>query len=261
VVLLNKPRSHIEVFNDVDGDIVQFFKIARERPDDLAEWAKRTPFSEELYNELVREYYDGERPPDTVERAGRWLYLRFSQFGGKYDHSAGFKRDQPRKKRGASNLWASVDERIDRIADRFQGVSIQNADYQSVIDKYDGEETVFYLDPPYLGKEHTYRVGEFNHGELAEALAGIDGYALASYTDAPDGYDDWTQLTQTHQHESNNTKSVEVTERLFLNFDPSESPLFAGVDQRTLFAATDGGSDRSVDTDTDRSDGGAADDD
>lgn len=254
-VLLNKQRSHIEVYNDVDGDIVQFFEVARERPDDLAEWCRRTPFSEEVYNEWVREYYDGDRPDDSVERAGRWMYLRFTQFGGKYDHGAGFKRDQPRKKRGASNLWKSVDERIDQIADRFQGVSVQNADYQDVIDKYDGDETVFYLDPPYLGKEHTYRVGEFDHGDLADTLADIDGYALVSYTDEPAGYGDWTQVTQTHHHESNNAESVEVTERLFLNFDSSEVPLFAGADQRTLFAATDGGNGRSVQTGTDR-DGG-----
>ena len=253
-VLLNKPRSHIEVYNDVDGDIVQFFEVTRELPDELAEWCRRTPFSEELYNEWVREYYDGERPDDPVERAGRWLFLRFTQFGGKYDHTAGFKRDQPRKKRGASNLWASVDDRISEIATRFQGVSIQHADYQSVIEKYDGDDTVFYLDPPYLGKEHTYRVGEFSHTDLADILTGIDGYAMVSYTDEPEGYEDWTQLTQTHHHESNNAASVEVTERLFLNFDPVEEPQFAGADQRTLFTATDGGIPDPSDTGTERSD-------
>jgi len=95
---------------------------------------------------------------------------------------------------------------------------------------------------------------EFDHGDLADTLADIDGYALVSYTDAPDGYDGWTQLTQTHQHESNNAESVEVTERLFMNFDPAEETQFAGADQRTLFAATDGGNDRSVGTGTEQED-------
>lgn len=240
-VLLNKPRSTVEVYNDVDGDIVQFFEVARGRPDELAQWAKRTPFSEELYNTWVREYYDGERPDDAVERAGRWLFLRFTQFSGKVDSVSGFKRDQPRNRRGASNIWKTVDERIDDVAERFQGVSVQHADYCDVIEKYDGDETVFYLDPPYLGKEHTYRVQGFDHGELADVLADIDGYAMVSYTDRPDGYEDWTEVQRTHHHESNNTGPLEVTERLFLNFDPDEEPRFVGHEQLTINAVTDGG--------------------
>lgn len=233
-VLLNKPRSTVEVYNDIDGDVVHFFEVVRERPDELAEWARKTPYSEELYNDWVREYYNGVRPDDPVERAGRWLFLRFTQFGGKYDHTAGFKRDQPRKKVGSSNIWRSVNERLDQIAARLQGVSIQNADYQRVIEKYDGEDTVFYLDPPYLEKEHTYRVEDFDHGDLADALAGIDGFAMVSYSDRPDRYNSWTEFARTHNHESNKSKAVDVTERLLCNFDPADAPVFSGAAQSSL---------------------------
>lgn len=250
-VLLNKPRSHIEVYNDVDGDIVQFFDVARNQPEELAEWVTRTPFSEELYNEWAREYYSGERPDESVERAGRWLFLRFSQFGGKVDHAAGFKRDQPRKKRGASNLWKSVDDRIADVAERFQGVSLQNGDFRDVIEKYDGPETVFYFDPPYLSKEQTYRIDDFNHADLAAALADIDGYALVSYCDRPGGYGDWTEVTRSHNHESGSDPK-EVTERLLMNFDPDETPTFVDADQKTLRTVADGGNACSVDSESDR---------
>jgi|AntDeeMetagen134_2_1112570.scaffolds.fasta_scaffold06643_3 DNA adenine methylase len=232
-VLLNKPRSSVEVYNDIDGDIVQFFDVARDRPDELIEWSRRTPYSEELYNRWVADYYNGNRPDDPVERAGRWLFLRFTQFGGKYDHTAGFKRDQPRKKKGSSHLWRTLEERVDAISERLQGVSIQNGDYQDIIEKYDSENTVFYCDPPYLSKEHTYRVRDFDHGELADALSGIDGYAMVSYTDVPDGYTSWTELTRTHNHESDQDPK-RVTERLFLNFAPERTARFAGANQTRL---------------------------
>lgn len=233
-VLLNKPRSRVEVYNDIDGDIVHFFDVARDRPDDLARWAKRTPFSEELYNRWVTEYYSGERPDDDLERAGRWLFLRFTQFSGKVDHVAGFKRDQPRDRKGASNIWRSVDDRIEAVADRLQGVSVQNGDYQDIIQKYDSPETVFYCDPPYLDKEHTYRVRDFNHADLAASLGEIEGYAMVSYTDQPGGYGGWTERRRKHKHESNRKKPTKVTERLLMNFDPAAVPQWAGGQQRTL---------------------------
>lgn len=235
-VLLNKPRSNVEVYNDVDGDITQFFDVARERPDELASWCRMTPFSEELYNRWVSEYYGGDRPDDSLERAGRWLFLRFTQFGGKVDGLAGFKRDQPRKRPGDSNLWRSVDERIQQVAERFQGVSVQNGDYRDVIEKYDSPETVFYCDPPYLSKEQTYRIRDFEHAELSEVLEGIEGRAMVSYSDMPPGYEGWHEDTRLHHHESNQ-KPKEVTERLLMNYDPKDTPQFAEVGQSKLTEA------------------------
>ncbi|MWG36575.1 DNA adenine methylase [Halomarina oriensis] len=232
-VLFNKPRSHIEVYNDLDGDIVQFFDVARERPDDLKEWCRRTPFSEELFNRWAPAYYRGERPDDDVERAGIWLFLRFTQHSGKADHVAGFKRDYPRKKRGSSFRWQNVDAKIDAIADRMQGVSIQSGDFAEMIARYDTPETVFYCDPPYLGSENSYRVRDFEHGDLAAALRGIEGYALVSYTDRPDGYVGWLEETRESHHEGHQD-AKQVTERLLMNFDPERHPRFVDDSQRTL---------------------------
>lgn len=133
-VLLNKPRSSIEVYNDLDGDVVQFFEIARERPDELAEWLRRTPFSEELHAEWSDQFYSGERPDDAVERAGRFVYLRYSQFAGKYANKSGFRRDTPRTRVGESMTWKGVPERIEQLCQRLQGVSIQNTHFREIIE-------------------------------------------------------------------------------------------------------------------------------
>jgi len=255
-VLLNKPRSDIEVYNDLDGDVVQFFEVVRDRPDDLAEWARRTPYSEELHTEWVQAFYSGERPDDPVERAGRFLFLRYTQYAGKYEGPSGFKRDTPRTRVGESTTWKSVPDRVDEVCERLQGVSIQNRDFAEVIDHYDDDNVVFYVDPPYLGKEHSYRVTDFDHADLAAALEGIDGYALVSYTDRPDGlYADWTEVTRGHYHDSGARKDKDeekVTERLLLNYDPDAVPTFVDADQKTLVTATDGGNDHCLNTATDK---------
>lgn len=236
-VLLNKPRSKIEVYNDLDRDIVQFFEVAREQPDELAKWVSRVPFSEELHSKWADEFYSGERPDDPVKRAGRFLFLRYSQFAGKYNSNSGFKRDTPRGWAAASQVWKDVHERIEAVCRRLQGVSIQNRHFTEVIEHYDSEDAVFYCDPPYWNKEHTYLVDDFDHADLAEALKGIDGRALVSYTTKPNGlFDGWREVTKSHFHDAGARKDEneeEVIERLFLNFDPSDYPPFLGP-QRTL---------------------------
>lgn len=243
-VLLNKPRSTVEVYNDLDCDLVQFFEVARNQPDALIQWARRTPYSEELHNEWVTAFYDGERSEDRIERAGRFLFLRYTQFAGKYAGPSGFKRDTPRDRSGESQAWRNVPERITAVCDRLQGVSIQNGHFTEIIERYDSENTVFNCDPPYLDKEETYRVTDFEHEQLAAALEGIDGYALVSYTDRPNGlYDGWNEVTRSHYHDAGDRKnqtSKQVTERLILNYDPDSVTTFVDADQQTLVAATRG---------------------
>lgn len=238
-VLLNKPRSNIEVYNDKDRDIVQFFEIARERTDELIEWCRRTPFSEELHNEWGRAFYRGERPDDPIERAGRFLFLRYSQFAGKYHNHSGFKRDTLRARTGESRSWANVPEKIRETVDRLQGVSIQRDDFREVVGRYDAAETVFYFDPPYVEKEGLYPAADgFDHGELAAAVDQLEGDVLISYTDLPpDLYDGWNVVKRTAQHNAGSREDGypnEVSERLVMNFNPAERDEFLESEQTRL---------------------------
>lgn len=248
-VLLNKPRSSVEIYNDADGDVVNFFDVARRRPDELREWCKRTPFSEELHNRWVEQFYQEDRPDDELARAGRWLFLRYSQFAGKVASPSGFKRECPADGKGAREArnWSNVPDRIDRVADRFSGVSVVNEDYQAVIDRYDSPETLFYVDPPYFGKEDMYRESA-EHAALRSRLESIEGRVVVSYTDLPEGYDShpWVVLERGSNHNAGGT-SKEVTERLACNFDPELTAGFVdeSTQQQTLLSTagvrTDGG--------------------
>ncbi|PCR90323.1 DNA adenine methylase [Natrinema ejinorense] len=233
-VLLNKPRSNVEVFNDKDSDVVTFFRVARERPDELAEWCRYTPFSEQLHDEWADEFFAGERPSDDIEHAGKWLFLRYSQYAGKVSRKSGFKRESPLDEKGSRNArnWVNAPERIQQVAERFRGVSVVHEDFQSVVSRYDSPETAFYLDPPYYEKEDLYRASA-DHATLEETLCEIDGYAIVSYTDIPPGLyegNEWHVVERTVTHSAaGNGKTAD--ERLILNFEPSTERAF---NQRTL---------------------------
>jgi len=267
-VLLNKPSSYIEVFNDLNSDIVHFFEVVRKRKEELQEWLRRTPFSRELHEKWGRAFYQGERPDDDLERAGRWYYLRYTQYGGKVDRFSGFKtsikRNEARSLRGAT-------EHLDEVVTRLQDVILENQDYREVIDRYDRPDTLFYFDPPYFETTYNYYgTGEFNHQQLADALTEIEGFWICSYGDLPPSLKariigdhryggGWTvqQFTAHYTLDTEEGEELdEADEHLVMNFDPRDKPEFTAVTQATLkddfVASTDGGDNRSVDTGTDR---------
>ena len=248
-VLLNKPHSYIEVYNDLDDDVVQFFRVLRERRDELESWLQATPFSRSLYEEWVREFYEGYRPEDDVERAGRWFYLRYTQFNGSLDRKNGFKSGGKRNE--ARSFRRSIDD-LEMVAARFGEVRVECQPYHEVLDRYDHPDTLFYLDPPYYqtNSERThYRVGQdFDHARFVDELRDREGDWIVSYGDLPPGLHDLAETVETYtamysMHYADQRE--EATERLAMNFDPDEWPRFSASRQATLsdrfVPATDGG--------------------
>jgi DNA adenine methylase len=272
-VLLNKPSSYIEVFNDLNSDIVHFFEVVRERKEELQEWLRRTPFSRELHEKWGRAFYQGERPDDDLEHAGRWYYLRYTQYGGKVDRFSGFKTSIKRNE--ARSLWGAT-EHLDEVVARLQDVILENQDYRKVVDRYDRPDTLFYFDPPYFETTYNYYgTGEFDHQQLAEVLTEIEGYWICSYGDLPPSLKarliwnrreggEWT-VQQFTAHYSLDTvegeERDEADEHLVMNFDPRDKPEFTAASQTTFgdvfIATTDGGrTPASHGTGNDRSEGG-----
>jgi DNA adenine methylase len=234
-VLLNKPRSQIEVFNDADGDVVNFFDVLRDQPDALAEYCRDIPFAEEIHNRWADDWFGGDRPDDDLKRAAVWMFLRYSSFNGKTGTKSGFKREPIVDARTGqvADTWKQAPRRIRETADRLQGVSIVNDDYAAVIDRYDDPNTVFYCDPPYVDKEHYYTEG-VDHDTLADTLDDAAGDVILSYTDIPPGrYDDWTVISREVNHNAGgNVKTA--SEKLICNFDPSSRDRFVTENQTTL---------------------------
>jgi DNA adenine methylase len=183
-LLLNKPPSRIEVFNDLDGDLVNLFEVIR---DDADAFLKRTDFllySRELYHRWIHDLDDDAQSEDRVERAVRFWYVIRSAFGAQPGKGWAFAREHPRNSaRVVQNSLANI--RV--IHDRLRNVEIDHLDFRQCIRNRDASSTFLFLDPPYLDVKG-YRAGNFaleDHRELASILHDAKGKWLMTVGDHP----------------------------------------------------------------------------
>lgn len=234
-VLVNKPQSYIEVINDRDGDIVQFFEVLRARGDELADWLKNVPYAHDVQQEWADEFYRGERPDDPIERAGRFFFLRNTQYAGKYRSKSGFRSGRNWNK---AQHYANNREELREFRDRFEGVQIENRDFEEIFDRFDAEDTLFYCDPPYVEEgDSLYTHGEFDHERFVETVRGIEGLAAISYMDLPPGLEEWyvsEKDTVQQMNKGRDGRRETAAEKLVMNYDPKESPTFSETGQATL---------------------------
>ncbi|WP_415381487.1 DNA adenine methylase [Halosimplex sp. TS25] len=221
-VLANKDpeTSKVEVYNDLDEDLVHFFEILREQPDELVKWLSSVPYSRSIHSEWVEAFYRGYRPKDDIKRAGQFFYLRYSQWGSGYDSPCGFATSK------AASRALSFSNKIDRLrefAERFDDVVLENLHWRDLVEKYDHPETVFYFDPPYVDAEEYYPASDIDHQEFVDELADLEGRWLCSYQELPEGAEEFEVLCRDEKNYINNGTSgsaKKTREHLLLNFDP-----------------------------------------
>jgi DNA adenine methylase len=229
VVTANTEPSDVEVYNDTDGDLVHFFTTLRDNESELAEWLSATPHSRELHDKYASEFYSGYRPDDDIERAGRFFYLRYTQWGTKYTSKSGYNGG---KKRSSASSFRSATERLSKWQQRFSHVQIEQLDFEKLIDRYDSEQTFFYCDPPYMdeGDDLYSHDQQFNHGRFVDAITEAEGDWMVSYTRVPEPLreaavciDEQDRRVRMRQGKGDWEKTN--TERLVMNYDPDNTQL------------------------------------
>lgn len=228
-VLVNKPPSQIEVYNDLDSRLVNFFEVFRDETDELVEWLNRTPYSRELHDRYTDIYFNGDEedmPDDPVERAGIFFYLRYTQLMAKTNSKSAF---QSTVDRNNAVTFRNATERLERLVSRFEDVIVENRDYQRIFDHYDAEDAFFYCDPPYLKKGTTWYEGEFDHEEFWETVGDAEGDVMVSYMAIPDyvPIEDYYVLEREFSQSQNTAHDDEDrterrVEKLILNYDPDQ---------------------------------------
>lgn len=229
-VLLSKPRARVEVYNDLDGDMVALFRALRDSPEDLAAAVAATPFAREEYERAYSE------TDDDIERARRVLVKSHFAHGGGSIHASshrrsGFRgvglREGPLPVHGWMNMPATV--RI--AAERMRGVIIEQRPAVDVMAACDRPDVVHYIDPPYLpetrssDKRYRHEMTVAEHEEMLRAVRGLrgsvvlSGYASALYDEALHG---WRRI----EIKTRADRAVERTEVLWCNFEDAP-PLFA----------------------------------
>lgn len=234
-VLLRKPRCYAEIYNDLDGEVVNLFRVLRNpsQARELIRLVSLTPFAkEEFENSYLT---DG----DPVEQARRTLIRSFMGFGSAM-HSGqrtGFRDTSKRNGTTPAHDWAGMPAALDLITERLAGVTIDHRSAHDVITRHDSPQTLFYIDPPYVwstrseeyaGNAYAHEMSDEQHRAMAAVLhnvAGmvvISGYPCALY-DA-DLFADWYRI----ERESYADGARKHTEVLWMNFAPAEQqiPLF-----------------------------------
>lgn len=181
-VLFNKSRSHIETVNDLNGDVVNFFRVLRDYPDELKRKIELTPFAR---GEYEASYIETD---DDIEEARRFCVRCWQGFGCSNLYKNGFKSGQRSNSPNPAKAWADMPEIIAQAAERLKGVQIENLPALELIKRYNTPDVFIYADPPYMHgtrKNYLYKheMKDAEHVELLEALIRHPGRIILS------GYD------------------------------------------------------------------------
>lgn len=178
-VLFAKPPSEVEVLNDLNDDIVTFFRVCQHHHEELVRYLKYTVMSRSLFA-----LYSKQDPTTLtdVQRAARFLYLQKNAFGGKV-RARNFHFGVTR--RPNYNL-ERLPELLDAVATRLSKVQIESRPYEKVLSAFDRDTTFFYCDPPYVGVDfYSHNLEDDDFSRMSELLANIRGKFLLSINDHP----------------------------------------------------------------------------
>ncbi len=193
-VLLRKPRCYAEVYNDLDGEIVNLFRQARDAGPELLRLLELTPYSRQDFHQSF------ELTDDLLERARRTIVRSQMGFGGNLTRPnrdqtpqrTGFRRYSGAGRRSTpAGDWRNYPDAFPDIIERLRGVTIENRDALAVMLEHDSMETLHYVDPPYVhstrapdagGSYRGYRheMTDEQHRQLAQHLHSLKGAVIVS---------------------------------------------------------------------------------
>lgn len=189
-VLLRKEPSYAEVYNDLDGEIVNLFRVLRgPRADELVRAVALTAFARDEF----RLAYDAAA--DDVERARRLAVRSFMGFGSNgHQRKTGFRANSNRSGTTPARDWSNYPDALALIVQRIKGapgadagIVIENRDAVQVMLAHDGPETLHYADPPYVtatrsdaGADYAHEMSDEDHAALLDALCALRGMVILS---------------------------------------------------------------------------------
>jgi DNA adenine methylase len=179
-VLFRKEPSKVEILNDLDGEIVNFYRVCQQHFEELLRYFR--------YILVSRKWFDLQRAtdPDTltdIQRAARHLYLLKNCFASLVNHPV-YHRNvvQP-----ASFNLDKLPQIIGNAHKRLERVQLECAPYEEILKRYDRPTTLFYLDPPYFGRKlYRHNLEDTDFAGLADQLKHLKGKFILSLNDVPE---------------------------------------------------------------------------
>lgn len=219
-ILLNKPKAHIETVNDLNLELVTFFKVLRDDSEHFIRSIELTPFSRQEYNKSY------ENTSEELEIARRFCIKCWQGFGCSNLYKNGFKSGQQSTSPNPARAWSKLPLQLQEAVDRLKEVQIENLDAIELIKRYDTEDVFIYCDPPYLTetrKNYIYKheMNDRQHYELLQVLISHKGKVLISGYDN-DLYNNTLDGWYKTQKETQAEKGLKRVETLWANYPLKE---------------------------------------
>lgn len=218
-VFFNKRPSYIETINDINGDIVNLFRVCRERPSELVAALALTPWAREEYINCY------EIEGDDVERARRTVVRHHQSYGTTNSNLNTWKNSQMFNSPRCPQSWAALPETVFKVCDRLKEAQIENTDALTLIERYNSPETLIYIDPPYLQSLRTrnmykYEMTDKQHVELLKLIMQSKSKICLSAYDN-ELYNDYLKGWYTAEKKTTAQNGLPRTEKLYMNYAPN----------------------------------------
>ena len=186
-VFFCKKPSKTEVINDINSELINFYRVIQRQCDEFKKREKYEMYSRELYYEYLSDFNNGKHSTlDNVERAFRFFCLIKEAFGGNFGSGFGYGSTR----NVAKSMFNEFDI-LNRVTERFKNTQIDNRDFEDIIKGYDNENTFMFCDPPYMDSNNkalyfkstnsSFTIND--HQRLFLALRSIKGKCLLTVDD------------------------------------------------------------------------------
>ncbi len=217
-VFFRKAPSLIETINDINGDIVNLFRVCREHPDELAAALAFTPWARDEYKDCYA--IEG----DDIERARRTVVRHCQSFGTTNSNLNTWKNSQTYNSPRNATQWKELPDIVYQVCGRLKDAQIENVDALTLIGRYNDPQTLLYLDPPYLQsirKRNMYKceMTDKQHIELLELIKQSKSKICLSAYDN-ELYNDYLKDWYTDEKRTTAQMGKQRTEKLYMNYPP-----------------------------------------
>jgi DNA adenine methylase len=220
-MLFRKEESKVEIINDINSDLVTLYRVVKNHLEEFVRTLKWLLVARDEYDRFMM------MEPSTltdIQRSVRFFYMMKTGYGARLrSPSFGIATSAPSR----FNLLR-IEEDLSAAHLRLSRVYIENRPFQTIIDRFDKPDTLFYVDPPYWGCENYYGNGVFSQADftiLRDRLASIKGKFVMSINDVPEIrelFKDFTIREVPTKYSMAKDRVTQVTELLIFNYDPTK---------------------------------------